>query len=420
MSATEKTIRVALPALLVGGALLPVFALGDPAPVHGVQDEASEEGCLRCHEDVKGEIERSVQHEPAYEEDCQLCHDPHTGRFEHLLKQRERALCFTCHRDQRVAFQTGSIHTPVREGRCVVCHDAHGSEHAGLLVAEGNELCFGCHEPKREETRLATVHEPFVEGECSDCHAAHNSEHADQLVGPANSLCGLCHSADDADVIESHYEIPIAGTRCTSCHDAHASKDAGLLLPVAHEPFAEGSCEMCHALESDTPRLVRATGARLCSMCHKDYPRAKDTLVHDPVAQGDCSACHVPHASEAAGLLADGVEAGCLGCHADIGERLHSSKSAHPFSFEDGGSCTVCHQPHSSTEEYLLRAGAIRTCLVCHETQRHGHPLGDDRIDPRTGKPISCVTCHDPHGTEFSYQLRGEKTRGLCVECHKT
>jgi predicted CXXCH cytochrome family protein len=50
--------------------------------------------------------------------------------------------------------------------------------------------------------------------------------------------------------------------------------------------------------------------------------------------------------------------------------------------------------------------------------QRHGHPLGADRLDPRTGEPITCVTCHDPHGTEFPMQLRGDQKRGLCLECH--
>jgi len=44
--------------------------------------------------------------------------------------------------------------------------------------------------------------------------------------------------------------------------------------------------------------------------------------------------------------------------------------------------------------------------------------VGEDRLDPRNGQPITCVTCHDPHGTEFSYTLRGDQSRGLCVECH--
>jgi predicted CXXCH cytochrome family protein len=295
----------------------------------------------------------------------------------------------------------------------------HGSQHEGLLVAEGNELCFVCHQEKHTQTELSVVHEPFVEGYCSDCHDPHNSENEAQLVAPTRALCRLCHDPGEEDLIAAHYDIPIRGTDCTGCHDPHASTDQGLLLGVAHEPFADGSCEMCHMLETDTPKLVRATGARLCGVCHQDYPRQGDSVVHKPVADGDCAGCHLPHASEFASLTIAGPEQTCLRCHDDLRQRAEASKDAHPTSFDDGGACGACHQPHSSREEHLLSAGPIRTCLGCHETARHGHPLGSDRLDPRTGEEITCVTCHDPHGTEFPMQLRGDQSRGLCLECHK-
>ena len=96
-----------------------------------------------------------------------------------------------------------------------------------------------------------------------------------------------------------------------------------------------------------------------------------------------------------------------------------TSRSTHSPKVE-GGSCSICHQAHSSQEDSLLNAGGIRTCLACHESQQHGHPIGTDRIDPRTKKAMTCVSCHDPHGTEFPFQLRGDQSRGLCLECHST
>jgi len=422
MNATARATRVAGLVLIAGGLSLVPEGSGD-VPVEGSEEAASQEhaadpDCLRCHEPIRKEIEAEVPHEPAFDEDCSLCHSPHASRYEKMLNVRERALCFTCHRDQSLAFMTGTVHTPIREGQCVVCHEVHGSEHASLLVAEGNELCMSCHEDKHRATQMATVHEPFADGECTDCHGAHNAAHDNLLVGPANSLCALCHDASEAELLEAHYDIPIEGTRCNSCHDAHASESDGLLLPVAHEPFADGSCEMCHLVDTPTPRLLRATGGRLCQVCHRDYPRSNDSVVHAPVAEGNCSACHDPHASANGRLLSAPRKELCLDCHVEIDQRAQASKSAHPFHFDDGGDCNACHQPHSSREDDLLLAGGVRTCLVCHETQRHGHPLGDDRLDPRTGKAITCVTCHDPHGTDFSYQLRGDQSRGLCIQCH--
>lgn len=387
---------------------------GRPGQQHATAD------CMECHEDMRPVIEASVPHEPAYSEECTLCHSPHAARYAKLLNKRERALCAACHRDSVLSFQKGHIHTPVRQGKCVACHEVHGSEHEGLVTAEGNDLCFSCHEDVQAKASWPTPHEPFAEGECSDCHDPHNSDHPDQLVAQANALCVLCHDADDAELVEAHYEVPIEGTNCRGCHDPHASRQDGLLLPFTHEPFTDGSCEACHRLDTATPQLVHSTGRRLCDLCHQDFPRKNDPIVHQPVADGACGSCHLPHAGRHDGLLPATLRETCLTCHTDISERAQTAKSTHPTLFEDGKSCDACHRAHTSTEEHLLVTGGIRTCLACHETERHGHPLGDDRIDPRTGEGITCVTCHDPHGTEFSYQLVGERSRGLCLECHDT
>jgi predicted CXXCH cytochrome family protein len=222
---------------------------------------------------------------------------------------------------------------------------------------------------------------------------------------------------DSPELTEAHYGIAVKGTGCTDCHEPHASATKGLMRGVVHAPFGDGSCELCHLLDSETPQLVRATGARLCGVCHEGYPREGDAVVHQPIADGNCSACHVPHASDVRRLLPRPSGELCASCHAAVAERAARSKSAHRVD-DDKGACLACHAPHSSDEPHLLTAGEIRTCLVCHETAKHGHPLGDDRPDPRTGKPITCVTCHDPHGTAYPYQLRGDQSRGLCVECH--
>ena len=406
--------------VLAAGGLL--FAPEGDAPEgarsHGAPRQETVD-CLRCHEPIKLEIEAAVPHAPAAEGGCASCHAPHASRFEHMLNLRERALCFSCHEEQSVAFMKGDVHAPILAGQCTVCHEVHGSENPKLLAAAGNELCWTCHEDKHRAAQFATVHEPFVKGNCTDCHAPHNAMNSPLLSKPASVTCAECHDPTTAELKNAHRGIPVEGTRCTSCHDAHASQQKGLLQAVVHQPFGEKSCEECHMVEGPAPRLVRATGGRLCQNCHEGYPRPRDEVVHAPVAEGHCQACHDPHASDHERLLGAPQEALCLECHEDIATRARTSKSAHPTSFEERNqACNGCHQPHSSREEDLLLSGGVRTCLVCHETQRHGHPLGEDRLDPRTGKAITCVTCHDPHGTEFSYHLRGDQSRGLCLQCH--
>jgi len=379
----------------------------------------SGELCLECHEPLQEVLTRAVKHEPAADGGCTECHSPHAARFEKLLNKRERALCMDCHSQAVLGFMKGSVHTPVKQGDCADCHDPHASDNPGLLRESGNALCFTCHEEREDQLSFPTVHYPFAGGDCTECHLPHNSPHEFQLRLEGTSLCLDCHETDDPDVVDAHAGIPIDGSQCGTCHEPHASLGPGLLRKTVHEPFADGSCDMCHMVDSDTPRVVMATGARLCSMCHDGYPRPGDSVVHAPVANGQCQSCHSPHASDQDKLLIADKRAVCIQCHEEIEMRAETSRSVHPPSLEDG-SCLICHQPHSGKEERLLWQGEIRTCLGCHETQRHGHPLGADRLDPRTGKPITCVTCHDPHGTEFPMQLRGDQSRGLCLECHSS
>lgn len=422
MASRSKHVAALAGALFV--ALGVTLAAQEPAsapqqPAAGNAHGAETVDCLRCHEAMRAKVAQPVPHKPVADGECARCHSPHAARYGKLLNLRERALCATCHKDKLASFMTGSVHTPVKDGNCTGCHEVHGSQNEKLLVHVGNDLCLGCHEQKKVQATLPTVHDPFVNGECLDCHKAHNSPYPAQLNAPASNLCQVCHAPDDEKLVEAHSGIPVKGAKCIGCHEPHASAFKGLLRSVTHAPFAEGSCEMCHMTDSDTPRVVRATGARLCGTCHREIPKSTDTLKHKPVADGNCSACHLPHAGDRKGLLPSKPRELCSSCHQELVKRGAESKSVHPIK-DETGACLGCHTPHSSTEPHLLSNGEIRTCLTCHETAKHGHPLGDDRPDPRTGKPITCVTCHDPHGTEFAYTLRGDQSRGLCVQCHDT
>jgi hypothetical protein len=71
------------------------------------------------------------------------------------------------------------------------------------------------------------------------------------LAGSVAETCLGCHSGDSADFQERHLGLPAATLDCASCHDPHASQGEGLLLPLAHEPFASGDCTACHPPPAD-------------------------------------------------------------------------------------------------------------------------------------------------------------------------
>jgi predicted CXXCH cytochrome family protein len=38
--------------------------------------------------------------------------------------------------------------------------------------------------------------------------------------------------------------------------------------------------------------------------------------------------------------------------------------------------------------------------------------------DPRTNQPMTCLSCHFPHGSQHAAILRANPSQALCVECH--
>jgi predicted CXXCH cytochrome family protein len=126
-----------------------------------------------------------------------------------------------------------------------------------------------------------------------------------------------------------------------------------------------------------------------------------------------CLNCHSPHAGETKALLVrDQVDKTCFSCH-DRG--MFAKEVKHP-GYED---CTICHDPHGSDTKSLLQGRQDELCMTCHDvSQTHVHPYSGPTKDPRTGDEMKCTSCHNPHSTSEEHLLRYEKQRALCVQCH--
>lgn len=362
------------------------------------------EPCLRCH--AGAEFRRAVAHGPlSRRKGCERCHRPHASRYAKLLVRPVPTLCHRCHPEtQRRLRRRAFAHPPAAEGKCLTCHEPHSSTTKGLLRQRASALCGGCH--RETQRRPARVHPPFAQGRCVACHDPHASDDHRLLAADVPALCLRCHRGRLP--ARAHRGVPPRRLPCLSCHAPHGSARAHLVRDRLHPPFARRQCSRCHA---------GPQGTATCLQCHPQVSAGFYTT-HHHLLGGDnpCTRCHSPHASEGKGLLLDELGKLCQRCHPDAYRRRRQSAYVHP----NWERCTDCHLPHGSDNPSLLKGDGVSACTGCHPTQgKFTHPVGERYRDPRNGQSITCVTCHDPMGTDFKFDLRLSGERALCVQCHR-
>lgn len=407
---------------LVGVVTLIVAALGGWPVEAQAQVELKAKGadlCFPCHAELKQKFAQGHVHAPVKMGGCESCHNPHAARFPKLLSQKGAALCFACHAKAKEEFAKKVVHRPLKDGQCTACHDPHAGPEKFQLKKAGGELCLTCHARMAEKPKKVS-HAPFEVGECLLCHNPHASDQNALLNDRSSILCQSCHDLQDARPKRAHTPFSVANVACEQCHNPHGSDGKALAKTVSHPPFAQGRCGACHQVGSPDPRQTILGGKDLCLTCH---PKMADELTkkvtHPPVAGGQCTACHAPHGSEVKGLLIRNERETCLGCHQKVEERFRTSRSVHPEKAGEGR-CTVCHTPHGSAQPKLVANEPLKVCASCHGSHAAlSHPMGAGILDPRTQKTLTCLSCHDVHGTALPSLLTFAKERALCIQCHK-
>jgi len=147
-----------------------------------------------------------------------------------------------------------------------------------------------------------------------------------------------------------------------------------------------------------------------CGSCHDAV--SSHRVMHGPVASGDCAACHIVDNTPGRRRIAiknaapnGDTTALCVSCHEDNAERL---KQAHRHAPVAAGKSTACHDPHGSEFRYQLADEGNRAS--CH---RAGNPIANATV-PDTGSkrpcPVAkqqCTTCHMPKialpGSHFEF-----------------
>jgi len=196
-----------------------------------------------------------------------------------------------------------------------------------------------------------------------------------------------------------------------------------------HTDANEKECTPCHELNFSKADGKQENPDRSpCYLCHKkilsDYK-----YVHGPAAVWSCLMCHDGKGSTPKLAVVKPVDATCANCHEkswDGKKYLHGPTAA--------GNCTTCHNPHAADKAYFLRMDAGDLCASCHEevlTRPHvltgfsgsSHPLRISQDPFNPGKDFSCVSCHNPHGSDSPVFLNAYEDsmsmQHFCQSCHK-
>lgn len=237
-----------------------------------------------------------------------------------------------------------------------------------------------------------------------------------------------------------------------------AGGDGGFANPHGNYGTNTGYCATCHFNhEAVSGRLLREAAAeQVCYLCHDEtgagsiYPVEAEftgAVSRHPVPDTvNCQSCHDPHtdawprslkATSPGGVTYNSGNEFCWACHGGDSE-LPGPAGDHQTSYPADGTghdhatltppsgteikCLACHREHGSDQVKLLQRDPNRDDTpiagndqgFCYEC--HGGPLNATADNAWDGSVVNdayghagtCLTCHDPHGTEFAGYLDGE------------
>ncbi len=183
-----------------------------------------------------------------------------------------------------------------------------------------------------------------------------------------------------------------------------------------HNSEYEQNCTSCHdgLPSSDGGEKMTAD----CLTCHKAFTQS--SKVHGPLEMKDCSSCHSWSKENNAVVVEKGVPGVCADCHSEVTDLAEKSKYPHPIVND----CLTCHSPHSSNETNLLKDKVYNTCITCHDKYGLNHPVVNHparyrTISENSSSEISCVSCHNPHGSDNRAMMKVAGGRmAICLNCH--
>ena len=346
--------------------------------------------------------------------------------------------CFTCH--QREDYQKRNPHQQIdeagtiREASCLVCHQSLPDQHQKNTPAElsfkdePTKLCISCHGGKQDNHPTNGNHLVRVPDEMREALTRQTTGGSVYLPLLKNAItCATCHNPHQSGVIQTKGAARGAGepyflrvTRgrklCSSCHPdvkIPARKDLREALSptrpegtIQHKPLGEEKCKACHAVNGYTAYKREDLFSCFQKGCHEETMLV-NTFVHEERVLGSCTFCHNPHSSAYENLLPSTEESLCATCHPLLRDRegqflkadheqlvAHTITRAIPPEYE----CSFCHNPDHKGDFTII---STELCADCHRYLR-----GKISQNAHQTTSQSCSACHEPHTSPHPYQLK--------------
>ncbi|MDX2414505.1 MAG: cytochrome c3 family protein [Bacteroidales bacterium] len=118
-----------------------------------------------------------------------------------------------------------------------------------------------------------------------------------------------------------------------------------------HQPYVNKGCSKCH--DRNSVGIMIMEEPDICYQCHDNFNNTYK-FIHGPVEGGFCTTCHDPHQSSEGFLLKEPIHDLCLYCH--IREDISPGKG---HQARDNNACNDCHNPHGGINRLMLKIDEI-------------------------------------------------------------
>ena len=253
------------------------------------------------------------------------------------------------------------------------------------------------------------------------------------IVTAATLVLGLLAVPAAAADSENQGATYVGEKACITCHAQEtkhfgATQHAKIFRLNPRNERERQVCEACHGpgsnhLKNPTNKealisFTREWGtpaekqADTCFSCHQGGQRMYWPGSTHATNKLSCNDCHNGMAKFSAnGLLkTSSISETCYTCHAQ--QRAEFRKRSHMPVPEGKMSCVDCHNPHGSNTRPMLKADSVNeVCYSCH-AERRGPMLWEHA-------PVreNCMNCHFPHGSNQDKLLQVARPV-LCQQCH--